>query len=48
MEVGVPGRWVAGEALRFECSSEGGNPPPVITWVVIDPDFVRLFGLRVR
>ncbi|XP_047498515.1 nephrin-like [Penaeus chinensis] len=48
VEVGVPGRWVAGEALRFACSSEGGNPPPVITWVVIDPDFVRLFGFRVR
>ncbi|XP_042874281.1 nephrin-like [Penaeus japonicus] len=31
VEVGVPGRWVAGEALRFSCSSEGGNPLPVIT-----------------
>lgn len=41
VEVGVPGRWVAGEALRFSCSSEGGNPLPVITWVVIDP---TLFG----
>lgn len=28
-------RAVAGRTLKVECSSDGGNPPPTITWVLI-------------
>lgn len=36
-------RAVAGRALRVECSSEGGNPAPDITWVLITDSCPRAF-----
>ncbi|XP_069983599.1 nephrin-like [Penaeus vannamei] len=37
-------RAVAGRTLKVECSSDGGNPPPTITWVLITDSCPGGFG----